>query len=100
MELGMKEVDSWRDITIPISISASPFVHCGLTRGFAYINTLTTIPRLQNAVESLILANDTFLEITWPIVETTARREQTGDIFVDMDGVISVLPQQVAHRKS
>lgn len=58
------------------------------------------IPRLLDAVEFLILANDTFLEIIWPIVETTARREQTGDLFVDMNGVISVLPQNVALRKS
>lgn len=46
-----------------MSISPPLFVYCELARGFAYTSTNDRMPRLLDALEPLILENDTWLGI-------------------------------------
>lgn len=52
------------------------------------------MPRYVDVLEHLTLKNDTWLGILWAITKTNSRGEWIEDVFVDMNGVISILPQR------
>lgn len=82
-----------------MSISPTLLVHCELAR-IACISTSDRILRLLDALETSILENVTWLGILWAIAETTVGWEWTEHLFVDMNGVISILLQKIIQRKS
>lgn len=83
-----------------MSISPTLLVHCELARGVACISTSDRILRLLDALETAILENVAWLGILWAIAETTVGWEWTEHLFVDMNGVISILLQKIIQRKS
>lgn len=52
------------------------------------------MPRYVDVLEHLTLKNDTWLGILSAITKTNSRGEWIEDVFVDMNGVISILRQR------